>query len=491
MTDIWDTIIVGSGFSGLAMAGRLQRAGGWRFLILEQDEAIGGTWRDNHYPGCACDVPSHLYSLSGATAYDWPSRFSQQRDIRAYLETVAQPLRPHLRCGARVAEAAFDESAACWSVTLADGTRMRARFLVAGLGPLNRPALPDIPGLERFAGQAFHSMHWPQGLHHVGQRVAVIGTGASAVQIVPALAPESAHLTVFQRTAPWVVPKGDHPYSALVRTCLSRVPGLRRTYRAWLYVTREIVGLAFLHPAFMRLAAHRVRKGLVHRVPDPALRQQLEPPHTMGCKRILLSDDYYTALQRPNVSLVTQRITHIEPGGLVTADGQFHPADILVLATGFRHTEVPSKPVIRGRGGQTLQEAWQERRNAYLGSAVAGFPNFFLLGGPNSGLGHNSVVFMLESQAHWILQALRTARRHNLRTIALKPASYTKSLQEMSRRSRTTVWETGCQSWYLDENGNNTAIWPGLSAEFWLRTRRFNPDDFLLEPHERPTPSHP
>ncbi len=488
MTDIWDAIIVGGGFSGLAMAGRLQRAGGWRFLVLEQDGAVGGTWRDNRYPGCACDVPSHLYSLSFAPAYDWPRRFAGYRDIRAHLEAAAQPLRPHLRCNARVTAAHFDEAAALWNVTLADGGTLRTRFLIAGLGPLNRPALPDFPGLERFSGPVFHSMSWPQDLSCEGLRVAVVGTGASAVQIVPALASQARQLTVFQRTAPWVVAKGDRPYSPLARAAFRRLPGLRRLYRAWLYLSQEIVGLAFLHPALMRLAQRRVRQGLARRLPDPALRAQLEPTHTMGCKRILLSDDYYETLQRPHVRLVTAPVAHVAPGALVTADGREHAADVLVFATGFRHAEVAPEPAIRGCGGQTLQQAWRDRRAAYLGCAVAGFPNFFLLGGPNSGLGHNSVLFMIEAQAHWILQALRTARRRNLRTIGLKAASYAKTLEEMARRSRTTVWESGCRSWYLDENGNNTAIWPGLSAEFWLRTRRFNERDFHLETHERPAP---
>ncbi|MDE1942040.1 MAG: NAD(P)/FAD-dependent oxidoreductase [Betaproteobacteria bacterium] len=491
MTNIWDAIIVGSGFSGLAMAGRLQRAGGWRFLILEQDEAVGGTWRDNRYPGCACDVPSHLYSLSFAADHDWGRRYAGHQDIRLYLENVARRFGAQLRCNAAVTQAEFDEAQGLWLVTLADGSLLHTRFLVAGLGPLNRPALPDFPGLSQFAGQTFHSMHWPQDFSCEGRRVAVVGTGASAIQIVPALARQSAQLTVFQRTAPWVVSKGDRPYSRFVRACLRRVPGLRFLYRAWLYASREIVGLAFLHPALMRLASRRVRRELGRHVSDPVLREQLTPHHPLGCKRILLSDDYYPALQQANVTLVTEPIARITPGGIVTADGREHAAEVLVFATGFRHAEVPHDPVIRGCGGKTLEQAWRERRVAYLGCAVAGFPNFFLLGGPNSGLGHNSVVFMLEAQAHWVLQALRTARRRQARTIALRPGSYQKTGREMARRSRTTVWESGCRSWYLDEGGNNTAIWPGLSAEFWLRTRRFNARDFILENHDSTAPAHP
>ncbi|MDE2131140.1 MAG: NAD(P)/FAD-dependent oxidoreductase [Betaproteobacteria bacterium] len=491
MTNIWDALIVGSGFSGLAMADRLQRSGGWRFLILERDEAVGGTWRDNRYPGCACDVPSHLYSLSFAAAHDWPRRYAGHADIQAYLEAVARRFRPHLRCNAAVTQSVFDEAQALWHVTLADGSVLRTRFLIAGLGPLNRPALPDFPGLEQFAGRVFHSMHWPQDLSCQGKRVAVVGTGASAIQIVPALASRVEQLTVFQRSAPWVVAKGDRPYSRFARACLRRIPGLRTLYRAWLYASQEIVGLAFLHPALMRLASRRVSQGLGRRITDPALRQQLTPHHPMGCKRILLSDDYYPALQRPNVTLVTDPIVRITPGGVVSADGGEHAADVLVFATGFRHAEVPSEPVIRGLGGKTLQHVWRERRVAYLGSAVAGFPNFFLLGGPNSGLGHNSVVFMIEAQAHWILQALRAARRRQARTIALRPGSYEKAGREMARRSHTTVWEAGCRSWYLDEQGHNTAIWPGLSVEFWLRTRRFNARDFILENHDCPAPAHP
>ncbi len=484
MTPTWDAIIIGGGFSGLAMAEQLRRAGGFRFLILERDLRVGGTWRDNRYPGCACDVTSHLYSLSFAPKANWQRRYAGHDEIWKYLEKVSRPLRSHLRLGATVTAAQFDDERQCWQVTLHSGEVLETRLLMAGLGPLNRPLLPDIPGLAEFSGPCFHSMNWPEGLSLAGKRVAVIGTGASAIQIVPAIADTVRHLTVFQRTAPWVVSKGDRPYSAWAQRCFRSLPGWRWLYRAWRYAVQEARGAAFLWPMLMRPVQTLALRSLRQRVHDPDLRQKLAPQGTMGCKRIMLSDDYYEALQRPNVALVTDPIARISPTGVVTRSGEALPADVLVLATGFRHAQTPDTPVIQGRAGLTLQSAWAERRAAYLGSAVADFPNFFLLAGPNSGLGHNSIVFMIEAQVHWIMQALKAMQQSGARTISVSHASYQRALAEMAKRSRNTVWQSGCRSWYLDEHGHNTAIWPGLSVEFWLRTRRFNNRDFILEHHD-------
>ncbi len=481
MTPQWDAIIIGSGFSGMAMAWQLHRTGGMRFLILERDLRVGGTWRDNRYPGCACDVPSHLYSLSFAPKADWQRRYAGHDEIWNYLESVSQPLRSHLRLGAAVTAAVFDERHGCWQVTLQSGEVLTTRLVMAGLGPLNRPLIPDVPGLESFSGPCFHSMNWPDDLPLAGKRVAVIGTGASAIQIVPALAPAVSRLIVFQRTAPWVVSKGDRPYSAWAQRCFRLLPGWRRLYRAMRYAAQEIRGIAFLWPTLMRPVQALALRDLNRRVRDPGLRQKLKPQGTMGCKRILLSDDYYEALQRTNVTLVTEGIVRITPTGVVTRNGENHSVDAIVFATGFRHTQTPDTPRIQGRAGLTLQAAWQARRAAYLGVAVAGFPNFFLMAGPNSGLGHNSILFMIEAQVHWIMKALKAMRQSGARTISVSPASYQRFLEEMARHSRNTVWQSGCQSWYLDGHGHNTTIWPGLSAGFWLRTRRFNRHDFILE----------
>ncbi len=491
MTGIYDILIIGSGFSGLAMGHRLLQEGRRDFLILERDGQLGGTWRDNRYPGCACDVPSHLYSLSGFPKPDWPRRYATHDQIWHYLEHLGQALLTHLRFGAEVQEARFNESDACWYVLLAGGETLRARILVAGLGPLNRPALPDIAGLDRFAGPCFHTMHWPRELSLEGRRVAIIGTGASAIQIVSAIASRVSHLTVFQRSAPWVVPKGDRPYTALAQQAFRRIPGWQRLYRAQLYAFQELRGLAFLYPALMRVVAHFAKRRLARTIPDPTLRTQLTPTHVMGCKRILLSDDYHDTLQRPNVTLVTDPLRQVTPEGLVTEGGQVHAADVLVLATGYQHALIPESPRIHGQGGVTLQELWAGRRSAYLGTAVARMPNFFLLGGPNTGLGHNSVLFMMEAQVHWILQALKAMDRAGARTLCVSDASYRHMETEMSRRSRSTVWQSGCRSWYLDAQGANTALWPGLSAEFWLRTRRFNSRHFILETHDRPIATDP
>jgi cation diffusion facilitator CzcD-associated flavoprotein CzcO len=481
MTPQWDAIIIGSGFSGLAMAEQLRRAGNLRFLILERDLRVGGTWRDNRYPGCACDVPSHLYSLSFAPKADWQRRYAGHDEIWNYLEAVSAPLRPHLRLGAAVSAARFDEGQHAWQVTLQSGEVLTARFVMAGLGPLNRPLIPDIPGLDSFSGPCFHSMNWPDDFPLAGKRVAVIGTGASAIQIVPAIAPAVSRLLVFQRTAPWVVSKGDRPYSAWAQRCFRLLPGWRRLYRALRYAAQEMRGIPFLWPALMRPVEALALRALKRRVRDPELRRKLKPQGTMGCKRIMLSDDYYEALQRPNAALVTEGIARITPTGVITRNGESHAVDAIVLATGFRHTQTPERPLIQGRAGLTLQAAWRTRRAAYLGTMVAGFPNFFLLAGPNSGLGHNSILFMIEAQVHWIMKALEALQRSGERTISVSEASYQRVVTEMARRSRHTVWQSGCQSWYLDEQGHNTTIWPGLSAEFWLRTRRFNRRDFILE----------
>ncbi len=481
MTPVWDVIIIGSGFSGLAMALQLHRAGGYRFLILEREDQVGGTWRDNHYPGCTCDVPSHLYSLSFAPKTDWQRRYATHYEIWKYLEIISTPLKPYLRLKACVTEARFDEDQQHWQVVLQSGEIFYSRLLMAGLGPLNRPLIPGIPGLEQFKGPCFHSMNWPDHVKLDGVRVAVIGTGASAIQIVPAIAETVGSLVLFQRTAPWVVSKKDLHYSRWMQRCFRFIPGWRRLYRAWLYTSQEIRGLAFIWPVLMRPVQALTQHALLRQIHDPILRQKLTPHYTMGCKRIMLSNDYFATLQHPNVTLVTDQIARISPTGVITRTGEEYPADVLVLATGYRHAQIPQSPIIRGRAGLTLQAAWQHGRAAYLGSAVAGFPNFFLLAGPHTGLGHNSIIFMIEAQVHWILCALQAMKQTGARTITVSNESYQRAIDEMARRSQRTVWQSGCQSWYLDEQGHNTAIWPGLSLEFWLRTRRFKRRDFILE----------
>ena len=435
MTPEWDVLIIGSGFSGLAMGRQLQRQGRLRFQILEQAERLGGTWRDNRYPGCGCDVPSHLYSLSFAPKIQWQRHYADHGEIWQYLEEVSQPLQPHIRLGACMTEAHYDARENMWTITLQSGEMLTTRILVAGLGPLTRPFIPSIPGLELFKGSTFHSAQWPAQADLQCKRVAVVGTGASAIQIVPAIAAQVAQLTVFQRTAPWVVSKSDHAYGPWAQWCFRSLPGWRWLYRAGLYANRELVGLSFIFPRLMGIA-------------------------------------------------------------VVTADGVTHPVEAIIWATGFFHTQTPEHPIITSNWGQTpasttawgltpiapitLKEMWKTRRAAYNGSVVAGFPNLFLLTGPNSGLGHNSIVFMIEAQVHWVMQALRVMKREGAQSVALRPEVYDRHVLEMEQRSRTTVWKSGCKSWYLDEHGYNSALWPGLSLEFWWRTRRFREQDFIL-----------
>jgi len=496
MTPEWDILIIGSGFSGLAMGRQLQRQGQLRFQILEQAERLGGTWRDNRYPGCGCDVPSHLYSLSFVPKIQWQRHYADHGEIWQYLEEVSQPLQPHIRLGACMTEAHYDARESMWAITLQSGEILTTRILVAGLGPLTRPFIPLIPGLELFKGPAFHSAQWPAQVNLQGKRVAVVGTGASAIQIVPAIAAQVAQLTVFQRTAPWVVSKRDHAYSPWAQWCFRSLPGWRWLYRAGLYANRELVGLSFVFPRLMGIAEGMARRSLKREVADPLLRNQLTPHTPMGCKRIMLSDDYYPALQRPNVTLVTSPINRITTHAVVTADGITHTVEAIIWATGFFHTQTPERPIITSNWGQTpasttawgltpiasitLKEMWKTRRAAYNGSVVAGFPNLFLLTGPNSGLGHNSIVFMIEAQVHWVMQALRVMKRAGVQSVVLRPEVYDRHVLKMEQRSRTTVWKSGCKSWYLDEHGYNSALWPGLSLEFWWRTRRFKEQDFIL-----------
>lgn len=484
-------VIVGTGFSGLAMGILLKQAGIHDFTIFEKADDVGGTWRENHYPGAACDVPSHLYSFSFDPYPDWSHAFAPQGEILAYLQRCARKfdILPHVRFRSPVTAAEFDEPSGTWTVRAgAPGQAqvVRARALILGNGGLHVPAIPHIPGLERFQGARFHSACWDHSYDLRGKRVAVIGTGASAVQIVPAIAPQVAHLTVFQRTPPWIVPRPDRPYGPRERWLLRHLPGLQRLYRAGIYWSLEARGLGFVRaPAILRLIEPLVRASLRKSVPDPDLRRRLTPGYRLGCKRILLSDNYYPALQRSNVALCTTPITEILPRAVRTADGpdhHDHPVDAIVLATGFATAQYLAAVRVIGRGGRELNATWQEAPEAYLGITVAGFPNLFLLMGPNTGLGHNSMIFMIEAQARYALQAIQALRAHRLRSLEVRPPVQAAFNQELQARLRRTVWASGCQSWYLGRDGRNLALWPGLTISYYLRTRRLALTDYLRTP---------
>ena len=458
--------IVGGGFGGLGAAIRLSQRGVRDFLVFERADDLGGTWRDNAYPGCACDVPSHLYSFSFAPNPRWTRSFSSQPEIWEYLRDCARRfgIQPRLRLGHEVRQLAWDQARRRWQVRTSRGT-WTADVVVAATGPLSEPKVPALPGLGSFQGAAFHSARWDHGLDLRGRQVAVVGTGASAIQFVPEIQPRVARLRVFQRTAPWVLPRRDRDLSPAER---------------WLYRTV---------PATQRLALRHLHRS----VADPELRARLTPDYTLGCKRVLLSNDYLPALTRPNVELVTAGIREMRPHGILTDDGVEHPADTIIFGTGFHVTDSPVGELALGRDGRTLAEVWQGSPKAHLGVTVAGFPNLFLLLGPNTGLGSTSVVLMIEAQIEYLLRALEFLLANGVAAIEPRPEVQQAYVAEVDARMRPTVWSAGgCASWYMDRTGRVSAIWPGFSSGYRRRLRRFDPGDHLTTPPlaaERGTPA--
>ncbi len=473
-----EIVIIGTGFAGLCMAIALKAAGRHDFVLLERAEDVGGTWRDNEYPGCACDIPSLLYSFSFDRGFEWSRDYPTQPEILAYLRRCVRKygLGPHVRYGVDVAEARYDEPTARWRVTAANGTAFDARVLVSAMGGLSNPSIPELPGIERFSGPSFHSAQWNHAVDLTGKDVAVVGTGASAIQFVPQIAPKAARVLLFQRTPPWVLPKFDGPVSRRERFLRRFVPGYARFRRLTIYWLHEVRALGFtVDPRILARMEKLARAFLRHQVPDPELRRKLEPDYRMGCKRVLLSNDYYPALQRDNVEVVTDPIASVEADAIVTAGGARRHADAIVYATGFRAQEAVGNVRISGAGGRTLADAWRNGMEAFLGVSVAGFPNLFLLVGPNTGLGHNSMVLMIESQVRYVMGALGLMRKRRFASLDVRPDVQRAFNRALERRMKHTVWSTGCRSWYLDANGKNTTLWPGFTFEFRHRTARFDP----------------
>ncbi|HEX2091310.1 MAG TPA: NAD(P)/FAD-dependent oxidoreductase [Longimicrobiaceae bacterium] len=481
---------MGSGFGGLGTAIRLLREGIRDFVVLERADDLGGTWRDNRYPGCACDVQSHLYSFSFAPNPEWSRSFSPQPEIQAYLRRCAGEygVLPHLRFGHEVRGAEWDEDAQRWRIETSRGP-WTASMLVLATGALSDPAVPALPGLERFRGAAFHSARWDPGFDPEGLRMAVVGTGASAVQFVPEIQPRAAALYLFQRTAPWILPRRDRALSRVEQRLFRRFPGAQRLARTRIYLLRELLVPAFRHPRLARLVQRLALRHLRRSVPDPALRARLTPDFTLGCKRVLLSNDYLPALARPNVELVTEGIAEVRERSIVTADGVERPVDALIFGTGFRATDPPLARHLRGREGRTLAEVWAGSPRAHLGTTVAGFPNLFLLLGPNTGLGHSSVVYMIEAQIEHLLGALRHMRRHGAGALEPHPEAQAAWVAEVEARMRGTVWTSGgCRSWYLDATGRNSALWPDFTWRFRRRVARFRPGEYRDVPARREHP---
>jgi cation diffusion facilitator CzcD-associated flavoprotein CzcO len=474
--------IVGSGFAGLGMAIRLREAGIEDFVVLERADDVGGTWRDNSYPGCACDVPSHLYSFSFAPNPGWSHTYSSQPEIREYLRHVVDRfgIAPHIRLSCTVQGARWDEDAKRWEIQTSQGP-VRARVLVSGTGPLVEPKIPDFPGLERFEGPMFHSARWDHSVSLAGKRVAAIGTGASAIQFVPAIAPDVAQLHVFQRTPPWVMPHSSRPVTRFEKTLYRRFPPAQRLVRGAIYASRELLVLGFVkHPRLMPLLERVARRHMTRHLTDPELVRKATPDYTIGCKRILPSNGWYPALARDNVELVTDAVTEIRERSVATADGTEREVDAIVFGTGFHVVDMPVGRLVHGRGGTTLADVWNGSPRAHLGCTVAGFPNLFILLGPNTGLGHNSMVYMIESQISYVLGALRELRSRGADLVEVREDVQERSNAALQERLPGTVWSTGCKSWYLDAQGRNPTIWPDWTWRFRRRTARFDPAEYVV-----------
>ncbi|MFP4229452.1 MAG: flavin-containing monooxygenase [Salinivenus sp.] len=481
-----DVAIIGAGFAGLGAAIRLMQEGTTNIVVFERADEVGGVWRENHYPGCACDTASHLYSFSFAPKADWSQRFAGRDEILAYLKQCAAQfgVRPHIRFGHTVHRAAWNEDTLRWRIETSEGT-YAARVLIGGVGAHSQPYIPDLPGQERFEGEAFHSSGWPEDFDPSGRRVAVVGTGASAVQLVPALQPHVEHLTLFQRTPAWVVPHGNREIPPAVQDLFRRVPVLLRGWRGVLHLLREASGWLFWDPRVARLVEPFVRYWMRSQIPDPDLRATLIPDYRLGCKRILHSDTYLAALSEPNVTVVDGAAREVHAGG-VSGPGSdeargtgLHDADVIVYCTGFQSTEMPFARSIYGREGQALAAAWDGSPRAHLGTTVAGYPNLFLLRGPNTGLGHNSVLPMIEAQIEHILGALQYLRATGAAAVEPRPAAQARFVREVDRWSAGTVWTSGgCRSWYLDASGRNVVLWPRSVAAFRRRVTDFDPSEY-------------
>jgi cation diffusion facilitator CzcD-associated flavoprotein CzcO len=496
-----DVLVVGAGFSGICMGIKLLEAGIRDFLIIEKSDDLGGTWYENRYPGCACDVPAHLYSFSFERNPGWTRMFAGQQEIWQYLKSCVQRygLAPYIRFKTRFCEAAWDESASRWRIAakevprdngdsrdnLSGDLRIWARVLISGMGALHVPHYPEIPGIERFTGPSFHSATWRSDVDLSGKTVAVIGTGASAIQFIPHIAPRAGKLYVFQRTPPWIVPRLDFGISEKWRARFRRIPLLTWGIRKFLFFALEWRVLSFLGDRVVREHMEKIaRDHLESSVSDPKLRAALTPRYQIGCKRILLSDDFYPVFQRSNVELVTDRIAEIREHSVLTQDGAERPVDVLIYGTGFHVTDQFIGMKLFGRGGIEIHDAWRNGMSAYLGVTVSGFPNFFILLGPNTGLGHNSVVLMIEAQVDYVLNCLNLMRERNLGAMEVRAESQQHFAANLRDHMAHTVWQSGgCRSWYQDTHtGENTALWPGSVIQYFRAMRSVSASEYDLRP---------
>ena len=481
--DRCDIAIVGSGFSGIGMAIRLKQEGWSDFVVLERADDIGGTWREQTYPGSGCDIASRVYSFSFAP-HDWQSTISSRGEIHEYLRDCAERfgVTPHVRLNCDVTAADWDEQQRRWHITTSQG-ELSARVLIQATGPMSEPVIPALPGLDRFQGTMFHSARWNHDHAIDGKRVAVIGTGSSGAQIIPAIQPRVARLVLMQRTPAWVAPKLQRRTTAPERWFYRKFPAAQRSARVALFAMYESLVLALRHPRLMRAIGRAIWSLGRMQIRDPELRRKLRPTTEMGCKRMVRSNDFYPALGQPNVDVVNSPIAEIAERSIVAADGTRHDVDTIVFATGFRVSDPPILERIRGKAGLPLSEVWKrEGTRALRGTTVAGCPNLFILVGPNTGTGNNSLVFMIESQVAYVLDALRTMSARGLATVEPRTEAVTSYNERVQSLLAGTVWQTGCSSYYFDRDGRNVVLWPDFMFRFRRETRAFDADEYLLHP---------
>ncbi|MGH8492226.1 MAG: flavin-containing monooxygenase [Moraxellaceae bacterium] len=483
-TRVVDVLIIGAGFGGLCMGIKLREAGNDNFVILEKGSDVGGTWYFNSYPGAACDVQSHMYSFSFEGNPDWSRRYAGHEEIRNYISGTTEKygLRPFIHFNREVNEASFDEASARWTIRTSNGDTYIARHFVLASGPLHVPAVPPIRGLENFKGKVFHSAQWDHSYDLKGKNVVSIGTGGSAIQYCPEIAPDVKQLYVFQRTPAWVIPRDERAYAGIEKKAFASFPLLRKLHRARFYWSNESRLLPILNPSMAKGLQALAKLFIRLQVKDKALQEKLTPDYTIGCKRILISNKWFPMFNRANVELVTDGIQEVRANSIVTRDGVERPADCIILGTGFvvdPRIYMKSFPVT-GLGGRNLNKDWENGSEAYYGTTVAGYPNMYQLVGPNTGLGHNSIIFMIEAQVHYVQECLKLLREKNADYLDVKQSAQDAFNNLVQKNMQGTVWSSGCKSWYQQDDGRNTSIWPFSTWRFWLQTRKVKAGDYVF-----------
>jgi cation diffusion facilitator CzcD-associated flavoprotein CzcO len=481
MTAIHSVVIIGAGFGGLGMAIRLKAQGQDDIVIIEKGGDVGGCWRDNTYPGAACDVPSHLYSYSFERHYPWSRRFAPQSEIFAYQQHCARKydIYRHIRFNTEVAEAHFDDQQGLWEITLTSDQKILARTLITATGQLNQPAYPNLPGIDEFKGKHFHSARWDHDVDLAGKTVAVVGTGASAIQFVPEVAKVAGKVMLFQRSAAHVLSKPDRAYTAREHLMLKRFPITQTLDRLRIYVANEarVLGFTSFQQA-MAVFEWKFKRQLYKFIKDPEQREKLTPDYPIGCKRILMSNEYYPALAKDHVEVINHGIREVTAKGVIDSEGQHHDVDVIIYGTGFQATDFLTPMTITGRDGVSLNDAWQDGAEAYLGMTVSGFPNLFMLYGPNTNLGHNSIIYMLESQINYVQQCLAEIEAQGLRSMEVRKSVQTNFNDSVQSKIHDTVWNKGCHSWYTTASGKNTNNWPGFTFNYRRQTQQLDLNDY-------------